>query len=49
MARIDAKTERWTPMEICGVQGYFNDMRIIRESIPKDMNFCVNKKNRMKL
>ena len=39
MTRLDAKMERWTPMEICGVQGYFNDMRIIRETIPEDMNF----------
>ena len=33
--RFDATMERWTPMEIRGVRGYFNDMRIVRTSVPK--------------
>lgn len=37
--RYDAKTESWMPMEIRGVNGYFNDMRISRESVPDWFHF----------
>lgn len=37
--RCDAKTERWTPMEIKGVRGYFNDMRIDKGSVPSGFHF----------
>ena len=36
--RFDATMERWTPMEIRGVRGYFNDMRIVRASVPKEFH-----------
>ena len=32
--RYDARTEYWMPMEIKGVKGYFNDMRIDRSTVP---------------
>lgn len=37
--RYDARTERWTPMEMKGIQGYFSDMRIDRNSVPKEFHF----------
>lgn len=37
--RYDANTEKWTPMEINGVQGYFNDLRIDPNTIPKNFHF----------
>lgn len=37
--RYDANTESWMPMEIRGVQGYFNDMRISRASVPGWFHF----------
>lgn len=35
MARYSAKEEKWTPMEIRGVQGYFCDMRINQATVPE--------------
>jgi hypothetical protein len=37
--RYDAKTELWEPMEIRGVTGYFNDMRIDRNTVPEHFHF----------
>lgn len=37
--RFDARTERWTPMEIKGVDGYFTDVRIDRDSVPAVFHF----------
>ena len=37
--RHDARTEMWTPMEIRGVSGYFNDLRIDRASVPEWFHF----------
>ena len=37
--RYDAKTERWEPMEIRGVTGYFNDMRTDRNTVPEHFRF----------
>lgn len=37
--RYDAKKERWMPMEIRGIRGYFNDMRIDRASLPDWFHF----------
>jgi hypothetical protein len=37
--RYDAQTERWEPMEIRGVTGYFNDMRIDRSTVPEHFHF----------
>jgi hypothetical protein len=37
--RFDARTERWEPMEIRGVAGYFNDMRIDRNTVPEHFHF----------
>ena len=34
MARLNAFKENWIAMEIKGIPGYFNDMRIDRESVP---------------
>ena len=34
MMRYDAHKEMWMPMEIKGVNGYFNDMRIDRDTVP---------------
>lgn len=36
MQRLNAKDVGWIGMEICGVSGFFSDMRILRESVPKD-------------
>ena len=33
--RYDAAKERWMPMEIRGVRGYFNDLRIDRGTVPE--------------
>ena len=32
--RYNASKETWIPMEIKGVEGYFNDMRIDRSTVP---------------
>lgn len=37
--RYDAKMQRWTPMEIRGVRGYFNDLRIDRSTVPSGFHF----------
>ena len=37
--RHEAGKENWMPMEIRGVQGYFNDMRIAPESVPEWVQF----------
>lgn len=37
--RFIAETERWTPMTIREVQGYFNDARIARHSVPENFHF----------
>lgn len=37
--RHDARTEMWTPMEIRGVSGYLNDLRIDRASVPEWFRF----------
>ena len=37
--RHDARTEMWTPMEIRGASGYFNDLRIDRASLPEWFRF----------
>ncbi len=37
--RLDAKTEQWMPMEIRNVRGWFNDMRIDRDTIPQGYHF----------
>ena len=37
--RHDAKTERWTPMVIRGIHGYFNDLRIDRATVPDGFHF----------
>lgn len=37
--RYNAKTELWIPMEIKGVKGYFNDMRIDRNTVPEAFRF----------
>lgn len=39
MKRYDARSESWTPMEIKGVLGYFNDCRIDRDTIPGNFYF----------
>ncbi len=39
MMRYDAKKELWTLMEIKGVRGYFNDMRIDKGTIPEGFHF----------
>lgn len=39
MGRLDAREELWTEMEINGVSGWFNDMRIDRSTIPPGYNF----------
>lgn len=39
MARLDARKELWTEMEVRGVSGWFNDMRIDRSTIPPEYNF----------
>lgn len=36
--RYDAGKERWIPMEIRGVQGYFFDMRVDRKTVPEQLN-----------
>ena len=33
--RYDAAKERWMPMEVRGVRGYFNDLRIDRGTVPE--------------
>ena len=33
--RYDAGKERWSPMEIRGVPGYFFDMRVDRKTVPE--------------
>lgn len=38
MARFDARKELWTEMEINGVSGWFNDMRIDRSTVPSGYN-----------
>ena len=37
--RYNEKTEFWIPMEIKGVKGYFNDMRIDRVMVPGAFHF----------
>jgi hypothetical protein len=37
--RYDAAKERWQPMEINGVTGYFNDLRIDRNTVPANFHF----------
>lgn len=37
--RYDAGKEKWMPMEIRGVQGYFCNMRIDRASVPDWFHF----------
>lgn len=37
--RYDAGKECWTPMGIRGVRGYFNDLRIDRNTIPEGFHF----------
>lgn len=39
MKRYDARSESWTPMEIKGVLGYFNDCRIDKDTIPSNFYF----------
>lgn len=38
MSRLDAATELWTEMDINGVSGWFNDMRIDRTTVPPEYN-----------
>ena len=38
--RYSAKKEKWTPMEIKGIHGYFSDLRIDRASVPGWFHFC---------
>ena len=33
--RYDAAEERWMPMEIRGIRGYFNELRIDRSTVPE--------------
>ncbi|MCC8051399.1 MAG: hypothetical protein LIP10_12235 [Clostridiales bacterium] len=37
--RYDARTENWMSMEVKGIQGYFSDMRIDRDSVPEECHF----------
>ena len=37
--RCNAKNERWMPMVIRGVTGYFSDVRIDRKTVPKWLQF----------
>lgn len=37
--RYDAQSKSWMPMEIRGVSGYFNDMRIDRGTVPEWLHF----------
>ena len=37
--RFNAKNERWMPMVIRGVAGYFSDARIDRKTVPKWFQF----------
>ncbi len=37
--RYDAREERWMPMGIRGVRGYFNDSRIDRATVPDGFRF----------
>ncbi len=37
--RYDAKTERWMPMEIRGIKGFFSDVRIDRDTVPDVFRF----------
>ena len=39
MARYSAREERWIPMEIKGVRGYFCDFRIDRATVPNSFDF----------
>lgn len=39
MARHNAREERWIPMEIKGVHGYFCDFRIDRATVPDGFYF----------
>lgn len=39
MARYSAREERWIPMEIKGVRGYFCDLRIDRATVPSCFDF----------
>lgn len=39
MARYSAREERWVPMEIKGVHGYFCDLRIDRATVPNSFDF----------
>ena len=39
MARYSAREERWVPMEIRGVHGYFCDLRIDRATVPNRFDF----------
>lgn len=39
MARYSAREERWIPMEIKGVHGYFCDLRIDRATVPNSFDF----------
>lgn len=39
MARNSAREERWIPMEIKGVRGYFCDLRIDRATVPNSFDF----------
>lgn len=37
--RLDARDENWLPMTIRGVEGYFSDMRIKRDTVPEIFKF----------
>ena len=37
--RNNAKKEKWIPMEIRGVKGYFSDVRIDRDTVPEWLHF----------
>ena len=37
--RVNAQNERWMPMVIRGVAGYFSDARIDRKTVPKWLQF----------
>ena len=39
MARYSAREEKWIPMEIKGVRGYFCDLRIDRATVPVCFDF----------
>lgn len=39
MSRLNAKEELWCEMDINGVSGWFNDMRIDKSTVPPEYNF----------